>query len=145
VLKVIAGLIVLVVVYLIVKSALRKEGKWLFGRDLSKKVIHHDEIEKNLQSTDFDKLIKETIESGQMRLAIRYYYLWLLKKLSERGTIQFDAEKTNSDYLREITSVPQKEEFGYLSYLYNYIWYGAFDIDQATFEKAKKAFEKAIR
>ena len=38
-----------------------------------------------------------------------------------------------------------KEEFSYTSYLYNYIWYGEFDIDDAQFEKAKKAFTQFLR
>ncbi len=145
VVKVIAGLIVIFVVYLIVRAILKKEGMWIFGRDLSRKVVYHDDVALNLKATDFEKLVKETIDSGQLRLAIRFYYLWLLKTLSQRGTIQFDPDKTNSDYLHEIGNASQKDEFAYLSYLYNYIWYGAFDIDAATFEKAKNAFEKAIR
>ena len=39
----------------------------------------------------------------------------------------------------------RRDEFAYLSYLYNYIWYGEFELDEATFEKAKTAFEKTIR
>jgi hypothetical protein len=29
--------------------------------------------------------------------------------------------------------------------LYNYIWYGEFELDEATFLKAKTAFEKTIK
>ena len=144
-LKTIAVIIVLIVIYLIVKVIMNKEGQWIFGRNSDKKIIRYDEIEKNLHLVDFEKLIKETIQSGEQRLAIRYYYLWLLKKLSEKEIIEWDVEKTNSDYLHEIKNEGLKKSFSYLSYLYNYIWYGEFEIDDTEFEKAKVLFEKTIK
>ena len=71
--------------------------------------------------------------------------MWLLKKLAANEIIVWDLEKTNSDYLYEIKNQASKDEFEYLSYLYNHIWYGEFDIDQETFDKAKTAFEKSIK
>lgn len=144
-LKVIAVLIVIFVIYLIVKSLMNKEGQWIFGRNSDKKGMNYNEIEKNLHLVDFEKLIKETLASGEKRLCIRYYYLWLLKKMSEKHLIVWDVEKTNSDYLYELQNQSQKDDFAYLSYLYNYIWYGEFELDQATFEKAKNAFETTIK
>jgi hypothetical protein len=65
--------------------------------------------------------------------------------MSEKQIIEWDAEKTNSDYVYEIKNEQFKNNFNYLSYLYNYIWYGEFDIDDVTFEKAKASFEKTIQ
>jgi hypothetical protein len=144
-LKIIAVLIVVFVIYLIVKALMNKEGQWIFGRNSDKKGMNYNEIEKNLHLVDFEKLIKETLASGENRLCIRYYYLWLLKKMSEKHLIVWDVEKTNSDYLYELQNQSQKEDFAYLSYLYNYIWYGEFELDEATFEKAKNAFETTIK
>ncbi len=145
ILKTIAILVVIFVVYLIVKAILNKEGQWIFGKNANKKIVSVDEIERNLHETDFEKLVKETLLAGQKRISIRYFYLWLLKRMSEKGIIEWDIEKTNSDYLYEIKNDTLREEFAYLSYLYNYIWYGEFDLEESTFEKAKIAFEKTIR
>lgn len=145
VIRIIAVLLILFVVYLIVKAIMMKEGKWIFGKNSDRRLINYDEIERNLHLVDFETLIKQSIQSGEKRLTIRYYYLWLLKKMSERQIIEWDVEKTNSDYLYEIKSETFKNEFSYLSYLYNYIWYGEFELDEATFEKARKAFEKSIQ
>ena len=65
--------------------------------------------------------------------------------MSDKNLIEWDVEKTNSDYLYEIKNQAQKDDFSYLSYLYNYIWYGEFELDEATFVKAKNAFEKTIK
>jgi hypothetical protein len=144
-LKTIAVLIVVFVIYLIVKSILNKEGQWIFGKNSDKKLIYYDAIEKNIKNVDFEKLIQSTIKSGEKRLAIRYYYLWLLKKMSVKEIIVWDIEKTNSDYLYEIKNPKLKDDFAYTSYLYNNIWYGEFDLDDVTFDKAKTTFDKTIK
>ena len=144
-LRTIAILIVLAVIYMIVKAIMNKEGQWIFGRNSDRKIINYDEIEKNLHLVDFEKLIQKSLESGENRLTIRYYYLWLLKKMSEKQIIEWDVEKTNSDYHYEIKDEAQKEDFAYLSYLYNNIWYGEFELDENTFAKARNAFEKSIK
>lgn len=141
----ISTLIVLFVVYLIVKSILNKEGQWIFGKSTTKKIISYDDIERNLKDVDFEKLIKETLKSGDKRLAIRYYYLWILKRLSEKSIIEWNPEKTNSDYSREIQSEKLKKDFDYVSYLYNYIWYGEFEVDEATFENARRSIEVTLK
>jgi hypothetical protein len=141
----IALILILFVIFLIVKAILNKEGTWIFGSKSDKNLIRYDEIEKNLLLVDFEKLIKQSIQSGEHRLSIRYYYLFLLKKMSEKELIIWDVEKTNSDYIYEIKSPQLKANFEYLSYLYNYMWYGEFDLSLHEFEKAKKAFDTTIQ
>lgn len=141
----VAVILILLVVFLIVKALLNKEGTWIFGSKSDANLIRYDEIEKNLHVVDFEKLIKESIQSGDHRLSIRYYYLFLLKKMSEKELIEWDVEKTNSDYIYEIKLPQLKADFEYLSYLYNYIWYGEFDVSIQEFEKAKKAFDTTIK
>lgn len=144
-LKFLAGGIILFVIFLIVKAIMNKEGKWIFGKSSDKNILRYDELEKDLQSIDFEKLIRDTKISGEKRLMIRYYYLWLLKKMSAQGYIEWDPEKTNSDYLNNLKQADLKADFEYLSYLYNYIWYGEFDIDEQALQKAAQAFEKTIK
>ena len=144
-LRVIAIVVVIGVIYMIVKAIMNEEGQWIFGKNSDKKIINYDEIEKNLHLVDFEKLIQKSLQSDEKRLTVRYYYLWLLQKMSEKQIIVWDLEKTNSDYLYEIKDKNQKDDFAYLSYLYNYIWYGEFDLDDVTFTKAKSAFEKSIK
>jgi hypothetical protein len=143
--KVIAISIVIAVIYMIVKAIMNNEGQWIFGRNSDKKIINYDEIEKNLHLVDFEKLIQKSLQSNEKRLTIRYYYLWMLKKMSEKQIIEWEVEKTNSDYLYEIKNESQKEDFAYLSYLYNNIWYGEFELDELTFDKTRNAFEKSIK
>ncbi|CAM3523078.1 hypothetical protein [Flavobacterium saliperosum] len=144
VLKTIALLIVLFVVYLIVKTIINKEGKWIFGKSSKKKISTTEFSEEDIHSIDFKTIIEKSKAANNHRLSIRYYYLWLLKRMSDNGVIEWDIEKTNSDYLYEIKRNALKEDFQYLSYIYDYSWYGEFTIDDALFDKAEKAFVKTI-
>lgn len=142
--KILALLIILFVVYLIVKAILNKEGKWIFGKSSKRKIITSDVFEEDIHNIDFRSIIEKSKQANNHRLSIRYYYLWLLKRMSDSRVIEWDIEKTNTDYLYEIKKQSLKEEFQYLSYIYDYSWYGEFTIDEVLFERAEKAFVKTI-
>jgi len=141
----IAGVIIfLLVIYFIFRAVMNDEGNWVFGKSSDKNIIPITDIENNIHVTDFKQLIVEAEQDQNYRLAIRYYYLWLLKGLANAEIIEYDVEKTNSDYFNEIATKQIKDEFSYTSYLYNYIWYGEFDVDEQQFNKAKNAFTKFL-
>ncbi|NND51152.1 MAG: DUF4129 domain-containing protein, partial [Flavobacteriaceae bacterium] len=139
-LKVGGVILFLLVIYFIFRAIINKEGNWIFGKSSDKNIIPVTDIESNIHAVDFKALIKSAEKDNNYRLAIRYYYLWLLKDLTSAEVIEYDVEKTNSDYHNEITSEDLKKEFSYTSYLYNYIWYGEFNIDQNEFSRARHAF-----
>lgn len=142
--KIIAFGIIGFVIYLIVKVIINKDGQWVFGKN-KKKITVSEMVEENIHTIDFKEIIKKSKQDKDYRLTIRYYYLWLLKSLSDKEIIEWDIEKTNSDYLYEIKSENLKDSFKYLSYIYDYSWYGEFEINETDFLKAEKAFLKAIQ
>lgn len=144
-LKIGAVVIILLVIFFIFKAVINSEGKWVFGKGSDKNIIPVTDIEANIHVTDFKALIASAEAEHNYRLAIRYYYLWLLKDLTQAEIIEYDVEKTNSDYRNEITSNTLKDSFSYTSYLYNYIWYGEFDVNENEFTKAKDAFIQFLK
>lgn len=137
-------LLVLTVIFFIVRAIMNREGQWIFRKSSDRKIIAARDIENNIHITDFDKLVSDAASDQLYREAIRYYYLWLLKELSGKELITYDVEKTNSDYLRELKDHPIQSEFGYASYLYDYIWYGEFSIDQVQYNNAARTFSDLI-
>ena len=137
-------LLFILVIYFIFRAIINKEGSWVFGKSSDKSIIPVSDIEANIHIANFEELITEAESNSNYRIAIRYYYLWLLKKLSEFEIIDYDVEKTNNDYRNEIKTPQIKDDFAYASYLYNYIWYGEFDVNKEQFIKAKNAFIKFI-
>ncbi|RYD86651.1 MAG: hypothetical protein EOP54_30040, partial [Sphingobacteriales bacterium] len=92
----ISGLVILFVAYFIARAIMNKESIWIFGR--SRKIAVYNAEEENIHEMDFARLIEQTRTDGNYRLAVRYYYLWLLKKLSYKEIIAWHIDKTNSDY-----------------------------------------------
>lgn len=141
--RILAVLIFGFVIYMIVRALLNKEGMWIFSRS-RKNISIQDINEENIHQMDFKQLTEDTKKSGDYKLAVRYYYLWLLKKLSNNDIIDWHWDKTNRDYLYEIKNSTLKKDFEYLSYVYDYSWYGDFPLDEAAFVKAEKAFIKTL-
>ncbi|NER16070.1 hypothetical protein [Spongiivirga citrea] len=133
------------VIYFIVRAIMNDEGNWIFGRASDKGVVNAIDVETNIHETDFIALVKQAKEEKNYRLAVRYYYLWVLKNLSSKELIEYDVEKTNSDYQHELKDKNLQKDFGYTSYLYNYIWYGEFDVNEDEFKKASAAFDSLIK
>ncbi|KIX22325.1 hypothetical protein SY27_00210 [Flavobacterium sp. 316] len=144
IMKIIAFIIIGFVIYMIVKVIINKEGQWIFGKK-NKKITVSELVEENIHSINFNEIIKKSKQEKDYRLTIRYYYLWLLKSYSDKELIEWDIEKTNSDYLSELKSQNTKENFKYLSYIYDYSWYGEFEINEPDFLKAETVFLKAIQ
>lgn len=143
-LKIFYVVVFLLVVYFIFRAIINKEGTWVFGKSSEKNIVPVTDIENNIHVADFKSLIEIAESENNYRLAVRYYYLWLLRSLTNAQLIDYDVEKTDSDYLYELQSKTNRDQFSYTSYLYNYIWYGEFDVNTQQFDKAKHAFTTFI-
>ncbi|MFD1163430.1 hypothetical protein [Hwangdonia seohaensis] len=128
------------VIYL-VYVLLNEGGTGLFSTKQNRKLTHYEDITaENIENADIDTLILNAEKDHDFRLAIRYYYLLVLKTLSIKNHIKFEDDKTNAEYLNEISEKPFSKKFAYASYLYNYIWYGEFPLNTDEYNKAKHNF-----
>lgn len=120
---------------------LGEESLGLFRRNSDQKIGQPENFTaENIADTDVDSLIEQAENSNDYRLAIRYYYILVLKKLSLKNYIKLEEDKTNAEYFNEIKSQKFSENFAYTSYLYNYIWYGEFFINKEEYTTAKGNF-----
>ncbi|TYA84276.1 hypothetical protein [Seonamhaeicola marinus] len=135
----------LAVVYLV--YVLLNEGSTgLFQSNRNKKLDSIEDItSENIENADIKTLIKAAEEEGNFRLAIRYYYLLVLKTLTLKNHIKFEDDKTNAEYLNELEGQPFSKAFQYVSYLYSYIWYGKFMISNNQYQKAKNNFATLLK
>jgi hypothetical protein len=101
--------------------------------------------EEHIEHLNLDTFIDDALAQKNYRLAIRYMYLKALKELSSNNIISWHFEKTNNDYYNEIKDPLLKENFKKVSYLYDYVWYGEFDLDEIGFTNAQKDFERLTK
>ena len=131
-----------IIIFIILKTFLGTEMSfWNFKKTNNKvaeKLIYEDE---DIHEADIDGLLQRAINTKEYRLAIRYYYLSVLKDLSNKKLIDYHKDKTNSEYLFEIENETTRSSFSYLSYVYSYVWYGEFPIDETNFKLAENKYQ----
>lgn len=126
--------------FLLIKFFLRLNSNTIKTGIGPKGSITISEEENIIKHEDISELIRVAIEQNNYRLAIRYYYLLCLKALTENDSIEWQPDKTNSDYLNEIKTSVLKNNFKQITKIYDYVWYGEFNIDFPKFELLKQPF-----
>lgn len=133
------------IIFIILKIALGFDLQFWKTNNLSKrkkeKLIYEDE---DIHEVDLETLLQQAIDSQNFRLAIRYYYLTTLRGLSTKKMIDYHKDKTNSEYLFEIENAELRSQFSYISYVYSYVWYGEFPINEQKFKAAQHKYQSFL-
>lgn len=139
ILWVLAGIFVLFVLY---KLFL---GDGIFKKTGRQQRVQEPAEETVTDQTDIDALINSAARSGNYRLAVRYWYLKSLHHLSGKGLLQLAQDKTNYQYIHELKNVVQRNDFAALTLNYEYVWYGAFYVDNELYHKLENNFSTFIK
>ncbi len=145
VLKILPYIVGAITLYLLIKLFLNISGQSILEGKTAIPEIEISEDEKLLQERNLPELINKAIGNADFRLAIRYYYLLVLKNLMEKKLIAWQQEKTNEDYVNEIAAGNIKAEFATITNLYDYVWYGNFSVSQSEFSKFELQLKKFIK
>jgi hypothetical protein len=124
----------------IIYKLFRSEITGLFYRNMNRVNINVSELEENIHEIDFDKQINESVTNKNYRYALRLYYLKSLKTLSDNGLIHWEKDKTNKDFISELSGSDFHPLFEQITTQFNRIWYGDFPVDEVAFEEAKNQF-----
>jgi hypothetical protein len=116
-----------------------------FLKSKEKPEVFFTEEEEIIRSKNIEELIQKALENKNYRLAIRYFYLMVLKKLTDAEIITYEFDKTNSEYVSEITSEEISGQFSKVTTLYDYTWYGSFDVSETDFGIARKSFNTLVQ
>jgi len=133
-------ILIAIALYIIIRLFVGTNAASFFtkkSKDLAPLTFEEEHIEK----IDLDELIANALQQKDFRLAIRYMYLKTLKEFSVKSLIEWHHEKTNIDYYNELKSPTLQKSFKTVSYLYEHIWYGEFNLDNDAFKNAKKEFD----
>lgn len=132
-------LLAVVVVALLLRSLLglnkpknKKVGKM--------RAIDLEQIEENIHEANLEDFIRQAVEQQNFALAIRLYYLAILKELSLKNTIVWKKDKTNKDYLREMRSSAMFGAFRDLTAVFERVWYGESPIHIREFQQLEPKF-----
>ncbi len=93
-----------------------------------------------ITSSGYDHFITDAVTGKNYPLAIRYLYLQTLQELSAKRLINFSPNKTNYEYLKELSGKAHQNQFASLTLNYEYAWYGNFNISEDMFFRIQKEF-----
>ncbi len=134
-------LVMLLVIAFVVYKIFGGNFSGLFSRN--KKILGKngfEYFEEDIYQQDLDERLSTAIQSKNYREAIRFYYIKLLKELDINNLIKWEAGKTNRDYQKELSKNPIFENFINLSGIYEYSWYGHFEVDEFKFQNWQSSF-----
>ncbi|MEW6470392.1 MAG: DUF4129 domain-containing protein [Bacteroidota bacterium] len=108
------------------------------------KTFRIEDVEEAIRESDLERFLREALESREYRLAIRIYYLMVIKELSEREWIRWRKEKTNHEYLSEMMDRKEFGSFRDVTRLFEYAWYGEMDVQEKQYAYISPQFKNFL-
>lgn len=130
------------ILFIIIKMFLKVKLNSIVSTKSNLGTVNFYEDEHIIQNEDISALINKAISNENYRLAVRYYYLLILKSLTEKQLISWEIQKTNDDYSKEIGVPDLRTPFDKLTTLYDFVWYGNFDVELSRFSKIENDFQQ---
>jgi hypothetical protein len=130
--------VIIAILYAVVRNVKAGSPKRKISQEAAD-AAHHFE---NIEDLDVNSLLQKTITEGNYRLAVRLYFLGLLKELNQQGIILWKKDKTNYDYLAELSAKDfYYDEVRELTLAYEQVWYGEHRLTTEAYQQLFAAFE----
>jgi hypothetical protein len=140
-LYIIGGLAIIGILLLILRLLnVPFSGLFTFSRGSSVEGLEMTHPAEELSRDEMDKMFQMYRNNGAYREAVRILYLMYLKNLHINGSIKLRINKTNRDYAREIKDDTASKDFKKLSRLYDFVWFGQFNIAHQEYAQIEKEF-----
>lgn len=134
----------LLIFVLLIMSMLGIPVRYVFYKNPQKMNIPYEEQEINMHQVSFQQLVENALAEKDFKKAVRYTYLQVLKELNNHQIITWEKDKTNLQYMRDITDKQLKNLFKEISHTYEYVWYGNFDYNEEKYLYFKNNAEELL-
>lgn len=141
-LRILPYLLLTLLLFILIRFFINVNSSSAANTASKKPFVGLSEEEHIIKNEDIQALIQKALEAKDYRLAVRYYYLYMLQMMSEKELIDWQIQKTNHDYEDEIKKPDLKKAFAKITQLYDYVWYGDFAIDAPKYQRAEAIFTK---
>ena len=132
-----AVLLAFLIYQLFMKSSLDDRG--------AKVVVPYDEMAPTeIPKSELELLLEKALSNNDFRAAIRIYFIFIIKDLSEKEWIRWEKKKTNFSYLLEMKSRPQYASFNEVVSVYELVWYGNYIVNKKDFESLEPRFKNLL-
>ncbi len=143
ILKFLSILILAIVLALILRGVLGLESaprNKKIKQESEESVISLEKIEENIHESNLDAYLRRALDQEEYALALRLYYLSILKELSIRKKIRWRREKTNRHYILEMKETPLSEAFEEVTRIFERAWYGSRGLGRSEYKALEPKF-----
>ncbi|NVO29846.1 DUF4129 domain-containing protein [Hymenobacter lapidiphilus] len=119
----------------------------LLGRRSRSLPLPYEALTEDIRGIDFGAELARAEQAGNYRLALRLGYLHTLRHLTDQALIQWQPDKTNHDYLRELAGTRQAAGFRTLTRQFEYVWYGELPLSPRQYPELREqqqSFQKEL-
>ncbi|NBC16638.1 MAG: DUF4129 domain-containing protein [Bacteroidetes bacterium] len=138
------GLLAVALVYAVTRL-LRLDMGALFTRRSTPSAVSFEMTEGELERIDFDERIAEAEARGDLREAVRWHYLHVLRHLAADDLITWAIDKTNHEYERELPDGALRQRFAALTRQFETAWYGAQPVTSERYAQSRAAYEQFLQ
>ncbi len=133
-------LAVIAIIYLIVKNTTWARAP----KPLPIATIANIQEDNSLLHSELDQYIKDALEKKEYRLALRFYYLKILKELAHKKLIVLKKESTSRDYLNQMYKTPGFSNFRSLTKTYEKAWFGTEQTEETHFNTFRQESDNLL-
>lgn len=133
-LVVVVLILVGLIFYLFFKAPVEKQSKKI-TQDINE--ISPTEIPKS----ELELMLEKALANEDYREAIRIYFIFILRALSQKQWINWEKEKTNFSYLIEMRKNNHYNDFEKTVSIYEIIWYGKRTLSKQSYLEIEPVFK----
>lgn len=116
--------------------------KFSFDDKGSKVIDDFEELAPTqIPKSELEIMLEKALANDDFRGAIRLYFIFIIKVLNEKEWIRWEKKKTNFSYLIEMRGKPQYESFIDAVSIYEFVWYGNYNVKKEDFSSLEPKFK----
>ncbi len=114
--------------------------------DKGQKVVTElDDLEPTeIPKSELEIMLEKALANKDYRAAVRIYFIFIIKDLSEKDWITWEKRKTNISYLMEMRSRKQYNSFNEVVSIFEIVWYGNYKVALKDYQQIEPKFKNLI-
>jgi len=113
------------------------------GKTIKTEVLERAPVE--IPKSELEKMLENALANSDYRLAIRIYFIFILKELSSKKWISWKKEKTNSAYLSEMSKREEYSLFSDTVTIFELAWYGDYEIKKTDYSIVELKLKQLLK
>ena len=143
-----SGIAILLLAFLLYKIFSGRLGNKKIEKDTV--IVSVEDIAdiSQVEVSDLERLLQQALDTGNFKEAVRIYYVSIIHTLAGMDLIHWKKDKTNREYLSELSQSNHYSMFRDITRLFDRIWYGDLDLKEADYQQVFlrfKAFTETLK